>query len=134
VGFLLVTLALWAATAKATGSPQWATYLYLNLALTYFAPDADRSTHDALLSLAPQFHSSWDVLTHDLAKLARTYVRDLYTTALQVFQSNHLLLFPINLFALLGLFMLPWAHGGLFLRLLLMTTAAQLMLVNLKAY
>jgi Dolichyl-phosphate-mannose-protein mannosyltransferase len=132
-GSLVVTLALWAAVAKATGSPLWPTRVHMNLAATYFAPE-DRRNYDAIISLEPQFHSSWDVLTHDPAKLTRTYMRNLYTTALRVFASNHLLLFPINLFALSGLFILPWARGGRFLRLLLITAAVQLMLVNLTAY
>jgi hypothetical protein len=132
---LLCVLAGWWAYAAATGSRLWPAGNHRNLALTYFASGPDRQSHDALVEAAAPFGSVAEVLLHDPWTIATTYARDAYQNLFHLFAGDGLLAFPLNLLALPGLLLLVGlARRNAVLATVLIAVAAQLLLVNFKAF
>ncbi len=131
VSGLAVPIALLAAYALATESNVWPTRNHLNLAMTYFA-SGDRTSAEAMAEIAGRFGGVTDVLLHDPVALARTYFHDLYRLLsdglTQVVEP------PLYFLFLPGLLFLIGRRLSAGLTVLLVVAAAQLLLVNFKAF
>ena len=128
---LAVPLVFLAAYALQTGSNVWPAHNHVNLAMTYFA-GADRTSAEAMHAMAGRFGGIADVLLHDPVALARTYARDLFGLLsrglTQVVEPPLYFLFLPGLLCLIG------RRIGAALTVLLVIAAAQLLLVNFKAF
>ena len=128
---LAVPIVFLAAYALETGSNVWPARNHVNLAMTYFA-GADRTSAEAMHAMAGRFGGIADVLLHDPVALARTYVRDLFGLLsrglTQVVEP------PLYFLFLPGLLFLIGRRIGAGLTVLLVIAAAQLLLVNFKAF
>lgn len=133
IGFLVPVL-LWVGFAWLTGSPLTPRKTYADLAQTYFPGGTDRVSGDVQARAAEQFHGALDVLLRDPLHVARVYVRDLSLLPRTLFLHDALLGFPFMLFALPGTLLFLLSVRSSFLALYVAATAAQLLLVNLKAY
>jgi hypothetical protein len=124
----IVGLALY---ALATGSNVWPARGHLNLAMTYFA-GGDRANREAMEQVAGRFHGSADVLLYDPATLARTYLYDLFGVLSR--GVTKVVEPPLYFLFLPGLLFLIGRRLGPRLAILLAIAAAQLLLVNFKAF
>ena len=141
VGGFICIITIWAGYAVYTGSPLSPRNTYLNLALTYFAPDQDRLSWDARKLLVPEFTNLWQVISLDPVHILKQYTIDLYRLVLRVFQSNVLLAFPANFLVLPAMaYLLLNMKSRMFLiknrlfLILLTVTTAQFFLINFKAF
>lgn len=132
-GFLVPVL-MWVVFAAATGSPLAPRKTYADLAQTYFPGGEDRVSGDVQERAGKQFHGALDVLTRDPLHVVRVYARDLASLATSLLLRDSLVVFPLLLFALPGTLLLLLTVRKPFLHLYAAATAAQLLLVNLKAY
>jgi hypothetical protein len=135
VPFILL-LMIWVVVALRTGSPYWPTDTYANLALTYFSDGPNRISGEGRKIVEQQFGSLWHVLAHDPAHLAQTYVWDAIQLARRVFTSNQLLIWPMNILSLAGMILLIGVNRNRnqVVYYLVLVTAAQLIVINLKAF
>jgi 4-amino-4-deoxy-L-arabinose transferase-like glycosyltransferase len=117
--------------AVASGSNVWPSRNHLNLAMTYFA-GGDRTSREAMHEVAGHFSGVADVLLHDPASLARTYAYDLYKVLSEGL--TKVAEPPLYLFFLPGLLFLVGRRLSAGLSVLLLIAAAQLLLVNFKAF
>ena len=129
---LALPLSLWLEFAAATGSPPWPTSNHVNLAMTYFATAAWPVSNEAYVSVAGRFHSVWEVLAYDPARLLEVYLADLLTLARD--QLPRLVAFPFGLLALPGLLFLPARRRSAGAGLLGLVTVGEVLLVNLKTF
>jgi hypothetical protein len=130
----IVPLLIWVIIAKSTGSQVTPSGNHINLALTYFSQDTDRISGDARKLVEGRFHNIFDVLTYDPLHIAITYVKDFYGMLKNNLAQNLLLAFPLNLFALPGLFFLVFRTNRPFIVLFMIATLLQIFLNNFKAY
>lgn len=132
IGGVALPIMLVAAYGGATGSHVWPTNNHLSLATSYFSEGADRNSTDAALRVAGRFGSVTEVLLHDPAHIARTYLRDLY----QLLSGNVTMLveFPLYFMLLPGLFLLIGRTWSRRLAILLAVMIAELLLTNLKQF
>jgi hypothetical protein len=129
---LALPLSLWLKFAAATGSPPWPTSNHVNLAMTYFATAPHPVSNEAFVSVAGRFHSVWEVLAYDPARMAGIYLADLLTLARD--RVPGLVAFPLGLLALPGLLFLPGRRRSAGAGLLGMVTVSEVLLVNFKTY
>jgi len=130
----MIPLLIWVSIAKFTGSRITPAGNHINLALTYFSPATDRISGDSRNLVEGRFHNIIDVLTYDPLHIAITYVKDFYGMLKNNFTQNLLLAFPLNLFALPGLFFLFFRANRPFIVLFMIATLLQIFLNNFKAY
>ena len=128
---LAVPIALLAVYALATGSNVWPARTHLNLAMTYFA-GSGRTSREAMDEVAGRFGGVADVLLHDPVALARTYLYDLY--GMLAHGLTKVVEPPLYLLFLPGLLFLIGRRISAGLTVLLVIAAAQLLLVNFKAF
>lgn len=133
-GFALPILA-WGAFSSLTGAPFLPTHNHENLALTYFADD-DRISGDARLELAPEFTSTFQVLSEDPARIVRIYARDLVVTTYRLLVRDTVLPFPLVVLGLLSWVAVAALDGTRRTAtvVLLLNLAAMYFLLNFKAY
>jgi 4-amino-4-deoxy-L-arabinose transferase-like glycosyltransferase len=124
----IVGLALY---ALATGSNVWPARSHLNLAMTYFA-GGDRTNWEGMEEVAGRFRGFADVLRYDPATLARTYLYDLFGVLSRGL--TKVVEPPLYFLFLPGLLFLIGRRIGPRLTVLLVIAAAQLLLVNFKAF
>jgi hypothetical protein len=128
---LAVPLVGLAAYALATGSNVWPAQSHLNLAMTYFA-GGDRTSAEAMDEVAGRFRGFAEVLLYDPVALARTYLYDLFGVLSRGL--TKMVEPPLYFLFLPGLLFLIGRRIGAGLALLLVTAAAQLILVNFKGF
>lgn len=105
---------------------------HLSLATSYFSEGADRNSIDAALRVAGRFDGVGEVLLHDPARIATTYLRDLWET---VASGLAMLVEPPLLFMFLpGVFLLLAGHWSAGLGLVLAVAGAEVLLTNLKQF
>lgn len=105
---------------------------HLSLATSYFSEGADRNSIDAALRVAGRFDSVTEVLLHDPAHIATTYVRDLWQT---VSADLTMVVEPPLLFMFLpGVFLLLAGHWSVGLGLVLAVATAEVLLTNFKQF
>jgi hypothetical protein len=124
----LIALAIYAA---ASGSSVWPSRNHLNLAMTYFA-GGDRTSAEAMNEVAGRFDGLTDVLLHDPALLARTYIYDLYKALSEGL--TEVVEPPLYFFFLPGLLFLIGRRLSAGLTVVLAIALVQLLLVNFKAF
>jgi 4-amino-4-deoxy-L-arabinose transferase-like glycosyltransferase len=132
LGGLAVPLLAIAVFAAATGSHLLPSSNHINLAASYFAGGEDRASADAALAVAGRFDGVLDVLLHDPAAIARTYLLDLHRLA--ALELATLIETPLYLMFLPGLFFLCVAHASRPGLLLLLVMALELLMLNLKPF
>jgi 4-amino-4-deoxy-L-arabinose transferase-like glycosyltransferase len=128
---LAVPLTLLVVYALASGSNVWPAHNHLNLAMTYFAR-GDRTSVESLDDVAGRFGGVADVLMHDPALLARTYVYDLYKVLSDGL--TDVVEPPLYFLFLPGLLFLIGRRISAGLTVLLVIAVGQLLLVNFKAF
>jgi hypothetical protein len=128
---LAVPILLLVVYAGASESNVWPSRNHLNLAMTYFT-DGDRTSAEAMDEIAGRFGGVADVLMHDPASLARTYVYDLYKVLSEGL--TKVVEPPLYFFFLPGLLFLIGRRLSAGLTVVLASAVAQLMLVNFKAF
>jgi hypothetical protein len=129
---LALPLCLWLKFAAASGSPPWPTSNHVNLAMTYFATAAEPVSNEAFVSVAGRFPGVWEVLAHDPARIAQTYLADLLRLGRD--RLPDLVAFPFGLLALPGLLFLPRRRRAAGAGLLALVTAGEVLLVNFKTF
>jgi len=130
----VVPLAMWGGVAAMTGAPLSPRFGHLNLAMRYFPGEGDPFTVEARKELMARFGSYRDVLLHDPAHMAATYLKDCVHYIKTNFLSQELLIFPISLFSLPGLFLLFLHPKNRFPGLFLLATVLQVALLGFKEY
>jgi Dolichyl-phosphate-mannose-protein mannosyltransferase len=115
----------------ASGSNIWPSRNHLNLAMTYFA-GGNRTNLEAVHEIAGRFDGVADVLLHDPASLARTYLYDLYKVLSEGL--TQIVEPPLYFLFLPGLLFLIGRRISAGLTVLLLILVAQLLLVNFKAF
>jgi Dolichyl-phosphate-mannose-protein mannosyltransferase len=121
-----------AAYGGATGSHVWPANNHLSLATSFYAAGDDRNSLDAALQVAGRFGSVGEVLLHDPARIATTYLRDLYR--LLSVEITALVEPPLYLMFLPGMFLLLARHWSGALAVVLVVAIAELLLINLKQF
>ena len=129
---IALPLLLVAAYGAATGSHVWPANNHLSLATSYFSESSDRNSIDAALRVAGRFASMGEVLLHDPARIATTYLQDLHR--LLAVDIITLVEPPLYLMFLPGLFILLARHWSGALALVLAVVVAELLLTNLKQF
>ena len=129
---LAVPSSLWLAFAAATGSPPWPTSTYVTLAMTYFATAADPISNEAFVSVAGRFHSAWQVLAYDPARVLEIYLADLLSLGRD--RLPEFIAFPLGVLALPGLLFLPARRRSAGAGLLGLVTLGEILLLNLKTF
>lgn len=131
-----IPLLAWSAYATYSDSPLYPTSTQYLLALTYFAPSADRISGDAITAVQGAFRgeNAFQILMHDPTHVAKVYLTDLYTLLTRALSTTPLLVFPLNLLALPGLLLICMRGTKEFFFYLFFVVAAQLLLINFKAY
>ena len=129
---LAVPSSLWLAFAAATGSPPWPTSTYVTLAMTYFATAADPISNEAFVSVAGRFHSVWQVLAYDPARVLEIYLADLLSLGRD--RLPEFIAFPLGVLALPGLLFLPARRRSAGAGLLGLVTLGEILLLNLKTF
>ena len=129
---LALPLSLWLASAAATGSPPWPTSTHVTLAMTYFATAADPISNEAFASVAGRFHSAWEVLAYDPARVLEIYLADLLSLGRD--RLPEFVAFPLGLLALPGLLLLPARRRSAGVGLLGLVTLGEVLLLNLKTF
>ena len=132
LGGITVPVFALAAYAAATGSSVLPSEGHLNLAMTYFAEGEDRLTGDARAQIDGRFDGVLDVVLHDPAVMARTYVADLYTLLSR--DLTTLVESPLYFLFLPGLFFLVGRNATPVFWVLFLAVAAQILLINFKAF
>jgi hypothetical protein len=131
---MMIPIVLWCSFAIYSESPIFPKYSYRNLALTYFSEGSDRISGDSMRGASEGLTSTWHVLTKDPIHIAKTYLRDLLSSTKTVFLKEGLLLFPLILLALPGLFFLIFREDRKFNRVLALNLLGMFLLLNFKAY
>ncbi len=129
---LALPLSLWLEFAAASGSPPWPTSNHVNLAMTFFATAADPVSDEAFVSVAARFHSVWDVLAYNPARLLEIYLADLLRLGRS--EIPGLVAFPLGLLTLPGLLFLPARRRSAVAGLLGLVTLGEVLFVNLKTF
>jgi len=129
-----VPLVMWWIYAKSTGSPLMPSKNYADFAFSYFSAPEDRYVGDVRMLFETQFHSLWEVLTHDPATIIKSYLRDLPILARRLFYRDELLAFPVNHFVLPGLFFLLFVRPRLILVIVAIAVIGQVFLLNIKTF
>ncbi len=124
----------WFMVARITASPVWPAGTSTILALTYFSPTEDRVAGESMQFVGEQFDSLFEVIAYDPVHIAKTYFLDGLRNAKRIVASNELVLIPIGLLALPGLYYRLAADNRRFIVFMLSAVLAQLLLINLKAY
>jgi 4-amino-4-deoxy-L-arabinose transferase-like glycosyltransferase len=117
--------------ASATGSNVWPSRNHLNLAMTYFST-GDRTSLESWQQVKGRFGSFTDVLLYDPPLLIKSYLRDLYDAFGQGL--TRLVEPPLSFLFLPGLLFLLAGRFKIALGALLVVVAAQVLLVNFKAF
>lgn len=125
---------IWVIIAVTTGSPIAPSGNHTNLALTYFSETSDRMSGDARVKIEERFHSLKEVLTYNPTLMVKTYLKDFYFLLMKILYSNKIILYPLNLFVIVGFILLIEKPKKYFLIYLILFTLTQMMLVNFKDY
>jgi 4-amino-4-deoxy-L-arabinose transferase-like glycosyltransferase len=120
------------AYGAASGSHVFPTNNHQSLATSYFSEGADRNSTDAALRVAGRFDSVTEVLLHDPAHIATTYLRDLWQTLSA--DLTTLVEPPLYFMFLPGVLLLLARRWNAALGLVLAVTAAEVLLTNLKQF
>jgi Dolichyl-phosphate-mannose-protein mannosyltransferase len=130
----MIIVGSWALGAKIIGSPFTPEYGHVNLAMRYFPTEGDPFSVKARGQLVSKFGSFKDVIMYDPIHVAKLYVKDFITMIKKNFGASNLLPFLWGIPAIVGVFLLFYHHHSAFALLFLLTTFAQIGLVNFKSY
>jgi len=129
-----VVIGSWAMYARNTGSPVSPAYGYVNLAMRYFPTEGDPFSVRARQELRSRFNSYMDVMTHDPVHVVREYLKDAWRMVRRNFFTSELMPFSWSLVGLAGVVLLFRNWHTPFGILFLLSTLAQIGLVNFKSY
>jgi len=124
----------WVIYAKQTGSPVSPAYGQVNLAMRYFPTKGDPFSVKSRQELKSKFDSYLDVMAHDPVYVANEYIKDAWRMVRHNLFTSELMPLYWALVALAGVVLLFWNWHTPFAILFLISTLAQIGLVNFKSY
>jgi 4-amino-4-deoxy-L-arabinose transferase-like glycosyltransferase len=131
---MFIPFAIWAGYAAWTNSPFMPSGTYVNLALTFFAPEGAQVWAEGVSYAEKTFDGTLDVLLHDPVRLFGTYANWLYGLPGRVTSTSGLFAYPMSLVVWPAFLYLLFSVREKWVVYALVITLGQIAVVNFKTF